>query len=149
MSCLCSANALCLFIGIFVFFCACGLVLPMFYASLFYYLLVLCLCLGFANVLFLFICIFISFLLWQCVLVLTMFYASLYIFFFSLMSVAWFWQCSMPLYLYFSFVSVTRFSQCSVHLYLYFFLFFCICGLVLPMFYASLLYFFLCVGFLI
>ena len=72
----------------------------------------------------------------------------------------------MPLYLYFSFLLClwlgfanvlclfltffifstlpeSRFCQCSMPLYLIFFLFFCACFLVLPMFYASLLIFFL------
>ena len=75
--CLGFAKVLCLFIVFFLFFCAFGSLLPMFFASLF--------------IVFSFLCVFGS--------VLPMFYASL---FFSDVSVSWFCQCSMRVYLYFS-----------------------------------------------
>ena len=103
------------------FFCACGSILQMFYASSLYFFFsllpvawfcqctmplhlyfsfLLCLWLGFANVICLFIDIF-SF--YVCFLVLPMFSASLFIGFFSFVAVARFCQCSMPLHLYFLF----------------------------------------------
>ena len=123
---------------LYFFFCACGSILQMFYASsfIFYFSLVhvawfcpcsmplhlyfsflLCLWLGFANVICLFIDIF-------------SFYAS----------VSWFCHCSMPLFLIFilSFVSVSWLCQCSMPLIMYLFLFFFVCVLVLPKFYSSL-----------
>ena len=78
VSCLCSANVLCLFICIFVFFCNSFLVLQMFYAPLFIFSFVLCPWLGLPNVLCLFIYI-------------------VFLFFCVFGSV--FCHCSMPLYL--------------------------------------------------
>ena len=91
----------------------------MFYASLFEFLsFLLCLCLGFANVL----CLFIYNFLLCCVsgLVLPN-VLCLFIFIFYFVSVSLFRQCAVPLYLYF---------------------FFYACGSILQMFYASSFIFF-------
>ena len=146
------AKVLCLFICIFFFsfvsvarFCQWSMHLDSFFSFF------LCLWLGLANPLCLFIYIFISLLLWQSILVFTMFYASLFIVLLSYVSVSWFCHCSMPLTLYlflsflsvswfcqssmplylnfiFTFVPVARLCQCSMPLYLYCFLFLlCVC----------------------
>ena len=65
------------------------------------------------------------------------------LFIFSIVSVSWFSQCSMPLYLYilFPFVYVVPFAN-VLCLFIFFSFLLCLC-LVLPMFYASLSLFFL------
>ena len=122
-------------------FCACVLVLPMFYASLFIFSSFLCLWLGFAYVLCLFICI---------------------LFLFFCANVSWFLQCYMTFYIYFifSFISVVGFGNilclyiiffsfllclCFANvlcLFIYTFLVFCVCGSILPMLFASSFIFF-------
>ena len=102
----------------FSFFSACALVFPKFYASSFIFHFLLCLCLGFANVICLFIYIFLLFCVSGSVLPNVL---CLFIFIFYFVSVSLFRQCAVPLYLYF---------------------FFCACGSILPMFYASSFIFF-------
>ena len=104
--CVCGLVLLIFYVSsFFCFFCVCGFVVPTFYVSLdvlihlqpvaqfckrsmpLYYIFsfLLCLCLGFANALCIFICVL----------------------FFSFVSVALFCQCSMSLYYIFFFVSVS------------------------------------------
>ena len=126
---------------IFYFLLCWGLVLRMFYVSLFVFFLLMRLFLGFANVLCLFFIYIFSFLL--CLWLNFANALTSFIFFFSLLPVFRFYQCAMPLYYIFSFLLCLCLCFANVIcLFIYIdFLFFCVCGLVLPMLFVSLFFF--------
>ena len=110
----------------------------MFHASIFEFLsFLLCLCLGFANVLCHFIYIFLLFCVSGLVFPNVL---CLFIFIFYFVSVSLFRQCAMSLYLYFFFCACGSICQFSMLLHLYFSLvsvaWFCQCSKPLNLYFS-------------